>query len=124
MIARAAAEVRHGARLLLAVHPQPPRTMRERPRAAGVFDAVPARGPVQDPRVAATRRTADHAQDRGDGTPREGGPGDARTRVRRGLLVRASEPKETTETKEPVMKKAEKETLESSNQYSALGEDM
>ena len=102
--------------------------MRERPRAAGVFDAVPARGPVQDPRVAATRRTADHAQDRGDGTPREGGPGDARTRVRRGLLEEkpkdAEEPKETTETKEPVMKKAEKETLESSNQYSALGEDM
>ena len=36
----------------------------------------------------------------------------------------AEEPKETTKTKEPVMKKAEKETLESNNQYSALGEDM
>ena len=36
----------------------------------------------------------------------------------------AEESKETKETTEPVMKKVEKETLESSNQYSALDEDM
>ena len=37
---------------------------------------------------------------------------------------KAKETEEPKEPAKPVMKKAEKETLESSNQYSALGEDM
>lgn len=52
VMCRAAAEVRDGARLLLAVHPQPQGRVQDGQGAAGVLGAVPAAEPVQDSQLA------------------------------------------------------------------------